>query len=337
MDPILDRLSGSVVSARNLEELTRPLLELAEAITGLESTYLTTIDLEHGVQNILYSRNVSSMKIPEGLSVPWNDTLCKRALDCNLPYTNGVATEWGDSDAAKALGIQTYLSAPVRLGDNEVYGTLCGASGSRREVSPEAQRTLALFAKLIADHLERERLVEQLVHANEQLARSAYIDQLTELPNRRGLLHEMGRLLAQGARASTHALVAFVDLDGFKSLNDTYGHETGDRFLKEVAGRLRTALRAGDLAGRIGGDEFVVAGAGPDSTGSIIEATRAFQERVSSAIIGEYELGVTRLNYPGASVGVVAAGPGMRDAAKLIREADAAMYEVKRARKAIKH
>ncbi|WP_341674759.1 sensor domain-containing diguanylate cyclase [Niveibacterium sp. SC-1] len=333
MDPILDRLSGTLVTARNLEELTRPLLELVETITGLESTYLTMIDEARGVQNILYSRNVSSMTIPEGLSVPWNDTLCKRALDCGRPYTCDADIEWSDSDAARALGIVTYLSAPVRMGGNELYGTLCGASSTRHEVSVEAQRTLALFAKLIGDHLERERLVDQLVQANERLAHSAYIDQLTELPNRRGLQHDLDRLLAQGARSGTHALVAFVDLDGFKTLNDTYGHEIGDLFLKEVANRLRVTLRAGDLAGRLGGDEFVVAGAGPDRDQTTEEAARAFQQRVSQATVGEYRLGKARIDYQGASVGVVAAEPGARDASELIREADAAMYVVKRERK----
>ena len=110
MDTLLTQLSSSVSSARTLEDLTRPMLEMLEAVTGLESTYLTRIDLEQGLQHILYARNVRRLQIPEGLAVPWGDTLCKRALDEGRVYTDNVAECWGDSDAARELGIQTYVS-----------------------------------------------------------------------------------------------------------------------------------------------------------------------------------------------------------------------------------
>ena len=108
MEPLLNQLAESAAEARDLEGLTRPLLEVLEAVTGMESTYLTTIDLDRGVQNILYARNSAQMQIPEGLSVPWADTLCKRALDEGRPYTGDVSGCWGDSEAARALGIRTY-------------------------------------------------------------------------------------------------------------------------------------------------------------------------------------------------------------------------------------
>src|SRR4051794_10571094 len=114
MDPLLLQLSDSVSSARTLEDLTRPMLEMLEAVSGLESTYLTMIDLDKGLQHVLYARNSRQMQIPEGLSVPWDDTLCKRALDEGRSYTGNVAECWGDSDAARDLGIQTYVSMPVR-------------------------------------------------------------------------------------------------------------------------------------------------------------------------------------------------------------------------------
>ena len=333
MDALLDRLSSTVTGARTLEELVRPLLELLEAITGLESTYLTTIDEGQGLQHILFARNMSTMVIPEGLSVPWADTLCKRALDSGQLFTDNVAECWGDSEAARSLGIQTYLSAPIRLGGDALYGTLCAASGAQHSVGSEAQRILRLFAKLIADHVERERLMEQLVSANDRLARSAYLDPLTEMPNRRAMHDELERLLAIEKRAGTWVLVAFVDLDGFKQINDTYGHEVGDHFLQEIASRLRAALRVADIGARLGGDEFVVAGAGPDNAERVASAKRKFQERIFAATVGDYQLGDVQLAYRGASVGVIAVEPGALNADQAIREADAAMYVVKRSRK----
>ena len=102
MDNLLDHLCETVTRARTVEELTRPLLELLEDITGFESTYLTVVDLERGVQRVLYARNTRQMQIPEGLSVPWHDTLCKRALDEGRPFTADVGQCWGDSQAAAA-------------------------------------------------------------------------------------------------------------------------------------------------------------------------------------------------------------------------------------------
>jgi len=90
MNQILSLLSETVPKARTLEELTRPLLTLLGQVTGMESTYLTTIDAEEGVQRIEYSRNVGNMVIPEGLVVPWADTLCKRALEENRLYSDNV-------------------------------------------------------------------------------------------------------------------------------------------------------------------------------------------------------------------------------------------------------
>ncbi|MFT3735399.1 MAG: sensor domain-containing diguanylate cyclase [Rhodocyclaceae bacterium] len=335
MDSILDRLSASVVSARSLEELTRPLLELLEAVTGLESTYLTVIDLEKGLQHILYSRNTDKLTIPEGLSVPWGDTLCKRALDSGQTFTNDVSECWGDSEAARALGIQTYLSTPVKLEGGDLYGTLCAASGASHTLDESAQRTLIMFAKLIGQYVEREKLMSDLLEANTRLAEFAATDPLTRLPNRRALQQDLTRMLAHGTRRKTAVLIAFIDLDGFKQINDTHGHDTGDRFLIAVSQRIRGALRTEDLAARIGGDEFVVIGPVPQPDTNMLNASQVFQERIFQATLGSYELDDVRLNYAGASVGVLAVEPGTLDAVQAIKEADAAMYKVKQVRKAM--
>lgn len=333
MEPLLDALSVTVTTAKTLEELTRPLLEMLESVTGMESTYLTTIDLQQSVQQILYARNVSNMQIPEGLAVPWEDTLCKRALDSEQPFANDVDTRWGDSDAARALNIQTYLSTPVHLADGALYGTLCAASSARHNLPEQAQRMLALFAALIAQQVEREQLLHKLLEANAQLTAYATTDPLTRLANRRALQRELTRLLAQGARHGITVMVAFVDLDGFKAINDTHGHDAGDLFLMALADRLREMLRTEDLAARLGGDEFVVIGFGPDDTALLPEALETFRERVFQATVGDYALDHLQLCYQGASVGVLGVMPNTLEATQALQAADAEMYRVKRARK----
>ena len=252
MDTILQALSVQVTEARDLESLTRPLLEMLETVTGLESTYLTQIDLEQSAQHILYARNSAALQIPEGVSVDWSDTLCRRALDEGRLYAADVADRWGDSAAARAMGIRTYMSSPVRTSSGSLYGTLCGASAEHKPLVTGSEHLIAFFARLIAEHVEREQLLQQLQQANNELSRQALSDPLTGLPNRRALMLELHRLFSLLKRTGHPLLISFIDLDGFKAINDTHGHDAGDLLLQTMAQQLAGALRSGDLLARVG-------------------------------------------------------------------------------------
>jgi diguanylate cyclase len=333
MDSFFAQLSDSVSSARTLEDLTRPLLEMLEAVTGLESTYLTTLDLGEGLQHVVYARNSRELQIPEGLVVPWGDTLCKRALDEGRPYTDNVAAVWGDSGAARDLGIQTYVSTPVRTDEGALYGTLCAASSRRLPMAPSAQHVLRLFARLIEQHVERERLVEKLQKANGELRTQALTDALTGLLNRRALMLELARLRALAQRSGSWLLAGAIDLDGFKQINDAHGHDAGDEFLRGVAHRLQVALRGGDVLARMGGDEFVVIGMGPKQAEDGAAAAALLQQRLADATIAAYPAGTATIDYSGASVGVASLDPQQCSVEEVLRESDAAMYRVKLARR----
>ncbi|RSM24098.1 GGDEF domain-containing protein [Aeromonas salmonicida] len=317
MDTILQTLSVQVTAARDLESLTRPLLEMLETVTGLESTYLTQIDLEQSAQHILYARNSAALQIPEGGSVDWSDTLCRRALDEGRLYAADVADRWGDSAAARAMGIRTYMSSPVRTSSGSLYGTLCGASAEHKPLVTGSEHLIAFFARLIAEHVEREQLLQQLQQANNELSRQALSDPLTGLPNRRALMLELHRLFSLLKRTGHPLLISFIDLDGFKAINDTHGHD------------------AGDLLARVGGDEFVAVGMGPLSGEETVEiAVHSFQRRLFAQSQVQLPLASQVLNYPGASVGVVAVDPASISIDDALRQADACMYAVKRQRRA---
>lgn len=332
-DNLLSGLSTAVASETSFEGLVRQLLTLLELATDLESTYLTKIDLQASIQSILFSRNSKDMTIPEGLSVPWGDTLCKRALDEGRVYTDDVAGCWGDSDAARTLGIMTYASTPVRLDDGSLYGTLCAASSTRKPMTERGQQVLQLFAKLIAQQIEKEKLVEDLRAANEALRAFSYTDTLTGLPNRRAFTENLGRQFALARRNHQSVLLSFIDLDGFKQINDRFGHDSGDAFLVEIGRRLSAGIRGGDILGRLGGDEFVVSGIATTTTTTPAEATEILKARLQAMLRGDYKLPRVSLHYLGASIGTIAVDPAAVAPDQALHDADAAMYRDKQQRR----
>ncbi|MBK5223472.1 MAG: sensor domain-containing diguanylate cyclase [Acidimicrobiia bacterium] len=165
---------------------------------------------------------------------------------------------------------------------------------------------------------ENARLVEIMRH-------QALHDELTGLPNRSLIEDRVMHALARRERTGESVALLFLDLDNFKSVNDTMGHRAGDELLREVAARLQARLRAADTCGRFGGDEFVVV-ADLDGGGSCAEVA----ERVIGIFSDPFTLGDRSLRVT-ASVGVVCAPPGDVTFDELVTRSDAAMYRAKNA------
>ncbi|MDP3712397.1 MAG: diguanylate cyclase [Mycobacteriales bacterium] len=318
----LQGLAEVLFRADDLETLSRPLLDALHELTGLGSTYLTVIHEDRDVQEIRYSTNTRpGLVLPEGLEVPWGDTLCKRALDEGRPSTTAVSQVWGDSQAAAELGIEVYLSVPITLSDGTLYGTLCAADRVAAERVEDHLPTMQLFGRLIAAEVERGRAVAAATALADRAVRLAETDPLTGCSSRRVVEPWLASTLA-GLPDEHVLLVAFVDVDDFKSVNDRLGHAGGDAVLVEVATRLQLASRPGDLVARMGGDEFVVGAVVPRSAAGAMEA----RIRATADVALRVEGGPLRVR---TSVGVaVSDGP---DASALLAAADAAMYAVKRA------
>jgi predicted signal transduction protein with EAL and GGDEF domain len=136
-------------SSRKRERLIRNLLAELERLTGLESTYLTRIDWDDALQHITHARNAGGIEIPEGLTVDWSDTVCRRALEQGVTYTQDVPSAFPDSSAAADLGLQTYVSVPVVNRDGDIEGTLCGASSRCVPLGPETIQVMERFAQII--------------------------------------------------------------------------------------------------------------------------------------------------------------------------------------------
>jgi diguanylate cyclase (GGDEF)-like protein/PAS domain S-box-containing protein len=138
----------------------------------------------------------------------------------------------------------------------------------------------------------------------EQLARQAFHDSLTELPNRALFLDRLGHALARARRGDGQAAVLFVDLDDFKIVNDSLGHESGDRLLAQVAERLRSCVRPGDTVARLFGDEFAVLLESPTAGDEAQRVAARVLERLQTP----FELGGREI-FASASIGITDCGP----------------------------
>lgn len=165
---------------------------------------------------------------------------------------------------------------------------------------------------------------ENLAKANEALKHTAHYDSLTGLPNRYLLADRMQLAILKSMREKNHLAIAFIDIDGFKEVNDTHGHDIGDELLKKIAGELKGALRKGDTLSRIGGDEFVAIIdnlEAPHESGSVLSR---MLEAVAAPLVVE-----KRILNVSASIGVTVYPQDSGDPDHLLRHADQAMYIAK--------
>ncbi|HIJ62962.1 MAG TPA: GGDEF domain-containing protein, partial [Rhodospirillaceae bacterium] len=167
--------------------------------------------------------------------------------------------------------------------------------------------------------------------AEDEIKYLAFYDPLTRLPNRRLLDDRMRQALAASARSRRIGALMFIDLDKFKTLNDTFGHEVGDQLLQQVGERLVTCVREGDTVTRLGGDEFVVML--ENLSADVLEAT-AQVAGVGAKILDAFDqpyliAGHEQRSTP--SIGVALFGHQKDSLEKLLKQADIAMYEAKAA------
>lgn len=167
--------------------------------------------------------------------------------------------------------------------------------------------------------------------AEEQIQRLAFYDALTGLPNRRLLMDRLGHALATGERHSQRGALLFVDLDDFKTINDTKGHDQGDLLLKQVAERLRTCVRDGDTVARLGGDEFVVMLEHLSSDAvAAAEQAETVAKKILTTLGQSYQLdGFPCRSTP--SIGVTLFADQDQSIEELLKRADMAMYQAKAA------
>ncbi|MEI7994433.1 MAG: EAL domain-containing protein, partial [Methylococcaceae bacterium] len=159
----------------------------------------------------------------------------------------------------------------------------------------------------------------------DEVEQIAFHDILTGLPNRLLVSDRLKQALAQAERAEQSLAVCYLDLDGFKPVNDSFGHEAGDKLLIEIARRLQTSVRANDTVGRLGGDEFVLLLTNLENTHEVYEVLQRVMEAIAQPVVIDetHEVNVT------ASIGIALFPQDSNDPDTLLRHADQAMYVAK--------
>ncbi|TFV78206.1 GGDEF and EAL domain-containing protein [Blastococcus sp. CT_GayMR19] len=231
---------------------------------------------------------------------------------------------------AAERGVKDAMVAALRTEDR-VHGVLlvAGRMGAGTTFNGSDLALLETFGRHVATSLERGRLEEtlrQVTDLKEQLRHQTLHDALTGLPNRTLFLDRARQAVEVAARTHAWPAVLYLDLDGFKPVNDEYGHDVGDAVLRTIAIRLRGCLRPADTAARLGGDEFAVLLGGPLDQQGITRVV----DRIQAQFDVPVDLGNGHVAKIGASIGIAVGSFDTENADKLIRQSDIAMYSAKR-------
>src|SRR5919198_1353171 len=230
-----------------------------------------------------------------------------------------IVWEWASErrftvPSLRERGIRASAAAAIR-GRSGAFGIIAVHSGTVGAFSGEEGQWLQSIADLLASALDRERSEAVMRH-------QSLHDSLTGLPNRTLLFDRVEHSFGRAERFGLGVAVLLLDVDGFKTVNDSLGHQAGDDLLVEVASRLQDAVRSSDTVARLGGDEFVVLAEveSDDEAFDIADRIAGVWEQPFAVASGEV--------FCSASVGI-AVGRHTQSPAKMLREADAAMYRAK--------
>ena len=253
---------------------------------------------------------------------------------CVLAYESGSAVAVPDltvdhrfpefGPAAVEAGLAAVFTFPLRHADGR-FGALDLYRGTPGDLSGHAMEVAQTLANVAAAYLLNARAREESSRSHARFQHLAMHDALTGLPNRLLLQERIEQASRRAQRSGAQAAILFIDVDRFKQVNDTHGHQVGDELLRGVGRRLSGLLRPSDTLARLYGDEFVLLC--EDLTD--LRDVEVLADRIRSAFSAPFTTSGTALSLT-ASIGVAFAGPGEYVTEVLIAEADSAMYDAKR-------
>jgi diguanylate cyclase (GGDEF)-like protein len=314
--PRVERLESlwSLVVRRGLAGAEQIRAILREGVRGMRLDSATVSRAEGAEVVTEYADNDSNPEI--GKRVPLEHSLARAALRMSGTFT--VLDTEGDPEMQRDAGdVRGFLSSAFRVGEARWVLTFASKSPLGRPFDETDWNYVDNVVEALARAIERRE-------SDARIERLAYTDPLTTLPNRVAVLTRLDEAMAEADRLGGRAGLLFLDLDGFKNVNDTVGHRGGDLVLAEVAQRLRTTLRRDEYIGRLGGDEFAIV------MPHIAERVEieSIAQRIGNVLtlpfaIEEYKFSLS------ASIGVAIYPEDARQREDLLACADSAMYFAK--------
>jgi diguanylate cyclase (GGDEF)-like protein/PAS domain S-box-containing protein len=300
-------ISRDIDERRRQEQLLARSEARFRALTQLSSDWYWECDVEHRFVTL------DGHGSRDGDASDWRKALFGRAI-WELPNIVHESLDW-DAHRARLQRRERFIDVQFAL--RQPDGTLRWSSASGEPVY-DADGRFGGYHGVARDVTERR-------HAEDSIRHLATHDTLTGLPNRALFLEELGRSMRDARRAGQQLALLFVDLDHFKIINDTLGHDAGDLLLKQLSTTLRDCLRPSDLVARLGGDEFVVLARDPAGRHEAAVVAR----KVLAAVTRPLSLKGQECRVS-ASIGICIFPDNATDEASLMKGADIAMYDAKR-------
>lgn len=332
------------IGKRQFEETLREhqfsILEMIATDQNLEQTLtelVASIDqqLEDGMTSLLLLSDdgqTIGRTIAPSMPRPYNEGLIglpigPQAGSCGTAMYRGepvivedIATDpkWEPyRDFALGYQLRSCWSTPIISANGMVLGSL--AIYHRKPHTPDIKER-----RLVSGGVHLAGIAIERSQAEARIRHMAHHDALTDLPNRTLMEDRVNQAILQVGREGGHAALILIDLDRFKNINDSLGHQTGDIALRQVAKRLRSCVRSSDTLARLGGDEFVICVPHLIDTVSLSRMA----EKILQALDKPFELADLSLHI-GASIGIALYPDDGYDSTELLRNADAAMYAAK--------
>ncbi len=308
---LTDQLEESLISSRSLADIDRLILSAANLDTilfkVLASAQMEAIDVTLLVRHDMTSTQITTHLLERQRLVE-NFVAFSEVTDDSLKDIEGYRTI-----AHKVCGDNILECLPIAE-EGQITGVLV-ATGPRTLRASESKR--------LTDLVDRLSVAVTNIRRSESLFQQAHFDALTGLINRHAFEEKLRESLSRARRGESGVLL-FMDLDGFKKVNDTEGHEAGDRLLVTVSERLRETLRPEDTIARLGGDEFAIIVPGCSDGNAISFLCERLIEAVTKPVV------VERMEHSiGASIGVALYPDDGQQLDELVMKADSAMYRAK--------